>query len=28
LGQKTKDPAEISILEELHMYAESIYPMS
>jgi len=28
LGQKIKDPAQIAILEELHMYAESIYPMS
>ena len=28
LGQKTKDAGEIAILEELHMYAESIYPMS
>jgi exodeoxyribonuclease-1 len=28
LGEKTKDPAKIAILEELHMYAESIYPMS
>lgn len=28
LGQKTKDPAQIAILEELHMYAESIYPMN
>lgn len=28
LGQKIKDPAQIALLEELHMYAESIYPMS
>jgi len=28
LGQKIKDPAQVAILEELHMYAESIYPMS
>ena len=28
LGQNTKDPAQIAILEELHTYAESIYPMS
>jgi len=28
LGQKIKDPAQIAILEELHIYAESIYPMS
>ncbi|MCO4837178.1 MAG: exodeoxyribonuclease I [Oceanospirillaceae bacterium] len=28
LGEKTKEPAQIAILEELHMYAESIYPMS
>jgi exodeoxyribonuclease-1 len=28
LGQNIKDPAQIALLEELHMYAESIYPMS
>ncbi len=28
LAQNTKEPAQIAILEELHMYAESIYPMS
>lgn len=28
LGQNTKDPKQIAILEELHMYAESIYPMT
>ncbi|MBT3437623.1 MAG: exodeoxyribonuclease I [Oceanospirillaceae bacterium] len=28
LGQSTTDPQSIAILEELHMYAESIYPMT
>jgi exodeoxyribonuclease-1 len=28
LGQNTIDPAKIAILQELHMYAESIYPVS
>lgn len=28
LGQKITEPDQIAILEELHMYAESIYPMN